>query len=177
MNYIRFSFIMIILPLLLLGCESDKKKDLSDVMNNKNFNVPEKNIQNNQQQKYNITPLTNLTPEQEKIKEEVIEVIKKNMEYSEKEDVEGVLSTIHEDSPQLQSTKNGMDYVFKNFDMKYTLLEAEVVSITDDEVQVLYKQRTEAVKGVGFTNQDAVGIHILRKSKDGHWKIYKTVYL
>ena len=70
-----------------------------------------------------------------------------------------------------------MEYIFKNFDMKYKLLEADVLSITNDEVRVFYKQRTEAVKGTGFTNQDAAGIHILRKSKDGHWKIYETEYL
>jgi len=177
MHNIRLILLGLFLITLLSGCGSDEKKDLSDVMDKKNLTVPETNTQTEQVPQYDITPLTNLTPEQEKIKEEALEVIRKNIEYTQNEDVKGVLSTIHEDSPQLESTKKGMEYIFKNFDMKYTLLETEVISITDDEVQVFYRQRTEAVKGVGFTNQDAAGIHILKKSKDGHWKIYKTVYL
>jgi len=171
--------VLILLPLfvLLSGCESNDKKDLSGELEKRQTTVPDLLRRNKPQQQFQLTPLTNLTPEQEKIKEEAIAVIRKNLEATQNEDVEGVLATIHEDSPQLQSTKRGMEYIFKNFDMKYELLEAEVISITNDEVRVFYRQRTEAVKGTGFTNQDAAGIHILRKSKDGHWKIYKTEYL
>ena len=171
--------ILIMLPLfvLLSGCESNDKKDLSGELEKRQTTVPDLLKRNNPQQQFQLTPLTNLTPEQKKIKDEAIAVIRRNLEATQNEDVKGVLATIHEDSPQLQSTEKGMEYIFKNFDMKYDLLEIEVISITNDEVRVFYKQRTEAVKGTGFTNQDAAGIHILRKSKDGHWKIYKTEYL
>ena len=173
----RLLSIMISITVLILvnACKSGKENNLDETMNQRKNQVPKINNQNPDQPL--IKPLSNLTSEQNKIKEQVLQVIKKNLEATEAEDVNGVLATIHEDSPQLQSTKNGMAFIFKNYDMKYKLLDAEVISISNDEVQVYYKQRTEAVKGSGFTNRDAAGIHILKKSKDGKWKIFKTEYL
>lgn len=162
---------------LLVSCESNEKNNLNKEIERRQNTLPQVHTPDQENAELNITPLTNLTPAQEKIKEEAIAVIKKNLKYTQEENEKGVLTTIHEDSPQLESTKKGMDYVFSHFDMKYQLLEAEVISITKNEVQVFYKQKTQAVKGTGFMDKVAQGIHILRKSKDGHWKIYKTEYL
>ena len=173
--YIR-TLILIILPVIVLvsfnSCKSEKEKNLDEVMKRRQNQVPQFNTQVPDQPQ--ITPLTNLTPAQEKIKEEAISVIKKNMEATEKKDVKGVLATIHEDSPQLESTKKGLAFIFKSYNLKFNLLKAEAISITKDEVQIYYKQRTE---GAGVETRDTEGIHILRKSKDGKWKIYKTEYL
>jgi len=173
--YIR-SLILIILPAIVLvsfnSCKSEKEKNLDEVMNQRKNQVPQFNTQVPDQPQ--ITPLTNLTPAQEKIKEQAISIIKKNIEATEAKDIKGVLATIHENSPQLQSTKNGMDFVFKSYNLKFTLLETEVILIEKDEVQIYYKQRTE---GHNFETRETAGIHVLRKSKDGNWKIYKTEYL
>ena len=173
--YIR-AFILIILPAMVFvsfnSCKSEKEKNLDEVMKQRQNQVPQFNTQVPDQPQ--IALLTNLTPAQEKIKEQAISVIKKNIEATEAKDINGVLATIHEDSPQLESTKNGMNFVFQSYNLKFTLLETEAISITKDEVKIYYKQRTE---GHNFETRETAGIHILRKSKDGTWKIYKTEYL
>lgn len=157
---------------LVNACKSEKEKHLDEVMNQRKNQIPQFNNQVPDQPQ--ITPLTNLTPAQEKIKEQAINVIKRNIEATEAKDIKGVLATIHEDSPQLESTKNGMNYVFKNYNLKFELLKTEAISITNDEVQIYYEQRTE---GHNFKTRESAGIHILRKSKAGKWKIYETEYL
>ena len=154
------------------ACKLEKEKNLNQEMNQRKNQVPQLNTQVPDQPQ--ITPLTNITQAQEKIKELAISVIKKNMAATEAEDIKGVLATLHEDNPQLKSTKNGMNFVFKNYNLRFTLLETEAISIAKDEVQIYYKQRTE---GHNFESRETSGIHVLRKSKDGKWKIYKTEYL
>lgn len=174
-NGLHSVYLVIISILILLSlnaCKSEKEKNLDEEINQRKKQVPQFNNQVPDQPQ--ITPLVNLSPAQEKIKEEAVNVIKRNMRATELKDIDGVLSTIHEDSPQLQATKNGMEFIFKSYDLKFKLLEADAISITNNEVQIYYKQRTE---GSNFETRETAGIHILKKSKNGKWKIYKTEYL
>ena len=166
------SFILILLIIGITGCGT--KTD--DELNQKENQVPQMNTQqqNNQQK---IEVMVNFTPEEKVIKNEILKALQKNLEATQNEDVEGVLETIHEDSPQLSSTKGGMEYVFNNYDMKYELEDVKFISITNEEVKAIYQQTTKAVSGAGFANKRSIGIHTLMKSKDGNWKIFETEYI
>lgn len=120
-----------------------------------------------------LTKQANIDP---KVEEAVIAVIKENLVATAAKDKERVLKTIAEDSPQRNSTINGMDYIFANFDMEFNLEQVEVLEVTEDEAKVYYVQTTKAIRGEGFTPTRASGIHILKK-ENGDWKIYKTEYL
>ncbi|MGD8307371.1 MAG: hypothetical protein PVF17_12010 [Ignavibacteria bacterium] len=114
------------------------------------------------------------TPEQAEIRDIVTEVIYRNLEATQAEEVDGVLETIHSESPQFKSTKTGMEFVFKNYDMVYELEYLRFLVINSEEVQALYQQSTKATSGVGFANTRSVGIHTLKIDIDGKWKIFST---
>ena len=147
-----------------------------DESNQKENQVPQQNTQKQDDQQ-KIEVMVNFTPEEEIIKNEILKVLQQNLDASQNENVAAVLETIHEDSPQLSSTKGGMEYVFKNFDMKYELEDVKFISISNEEVKVIYQQTTKAVSGNGFSNTRSIGIHTLKKSKDGKWKIFRTEYI
>jgi len=171
MKYIKF-FILLLLIISATACET--KTD--DNLNQREDQVPQVNNQKQENQQ-KIEVMVNFTPEEEIIKNEILKVLQKNLDATEKEDVAAVLETIHEDSPQLTSTKEGMEYVFNNFDMKYELEDVKFISITNEEVKVIYQQTTKAINGAGLANTRAIGIHTLKKSKDGKWKIFTTEYI
>jgi len=171
MKYIN-SFILLLLIISATGCETKTDDELH---RNKN-QVPQVNTQKQEDQK-KIEVMVNFTPEEEIIKDEIFELLQKNLEATQNENVAGVIETIHEDSPQLSSTQEGMEYVFNNFDMKYELEDVKFISITDEEVKAIYQQTTKAVGGAGFTNTRTIGIHTIKKSKDGYWKIFNTEYI
>ena len=111
-----------------------------------------------------------------KVAKEVIAVIKENLAATQAKDKDRVLKTIHKDCPQRRSTIEGMDYVFKNYDMVFNLEKVEVIEISGDEAKVYYEQTTRAIRGQGFPPNRSTGIHILKK-ENGKWKIFKTEYL
>jgi hypothetical protein len=171
MKYIS-SFILILLIISATACETKTE----DELNQRENQVPRVETQKpDDQQKIEV--IVNFTPEEEIIRNEILEVLQQNLDATQNEDVAGVLETIHEDSPQLSSTKGGMDYIFKNYDMKYELEDVKFISISNEEVKAIYQQTTKAVSGTGFTNTRAIGIHTLKKSKDGNWKIFETEYI
>ena len=164
--------IILLLIISTTGCET-KTEDDSNLRENQ---ATQENTQKlGDQQKIEV--MANFTPKEEIIKNEILKVLNKNIDAAQNEDVDAFLNTIHEDSPQLSSTKGGMEYVFKNFDMRYELEDVKFISISNEEVKVIYQQTTKAVNGTGFTNARSIGIHTLKKSKDGKWKIFKTEYI
>ncbi len=165
----------LILLLLIIGITSCETKTDNELKLEEN-QVPQSNTQQ-QDNKPKIEVMVNFTPEEEIIKNEILKVLQRNLDATQNENVEGVLKTIHEDSPQLSSTKGGMEYVFKNYNMKYELEEVKIISITNEEVKAIYQQTTKALSGTGFTNTRSIGIHTLMKSKDGNWKIFGTEYI
>ena len=163
MKFIAFLTASILM--LILGCENKNQNEVqSDNQLNQNYKVPQ------QQEKQRIIKQANIDPETEV---EILKVLRQNINATKAKDVQGVLATIHEDSPQLESTKRGMEYVFNNYDLDYILEEAEVIEVNGDEAKVYYVQFTKALSGTGFADNRAEGIHIMKKSGD-KWKIYKT---
>ena len=161
--------IIILFAIILNSCNSDEQKiEPKKIQNKQNFLPPE-----NKQPQQPIVKQANIDP---KVSTEIIAVVKENLTATAAKDKERVLKTIHSNSPQLQSTINGMDYVFANFDMEFNLEKVEVIEVNGDSAKVFYIQTTQAIRGEGFTPTRSSGIHILHK-EEGVWKIYKTEYL
>jgi hypothetical protein len=171
MKYIN-GVILLLLIISATACET-KTEDESNQRENQ---VPQVNTQKQDDQQ-KIKVMVNFTPEEEIIKNEILKVLQQNLDATQNEDVAAVLETIHEESPQLSSTKGGMEYVFKNYDMKYELENVKFISISNEEVKAIYQQTTQAASGTGFVNTRSIGIHTLKKSKDGNWKIFGTEYI
>jgi ketosteroid isomerase-like protein len=154
---------------ILYSCKSEEKNGTVNLQQRQNYVPPSQSEQTQQpiQKQQNIDP---------KVAEEIIAVIKENIAATQAKDKERVLKTLHKDCPQRKSTIQGMDYIFKNYDMVYNLEKAEVLEITGDEAKVYYEQTTRAGKGQNFQPMRSKGIHILKK-ENGKWKLFKTEYL
>jgi hypothetical protein len=174
----NFSSIVLLITiyLILAGCESDQDSSLEQEMQNRKGKVPKTNLENQSGQP-ELKPLTNLTAEQKKLRLEAFGVIKENLVATQSEDTGRVVNTIHEDSPQLRSTREGMLFVFQNYDLVYELEDMQLLSATYNEVKVLCKQTTKSIKGSGFMNTRSIGVHTLRRSKDGKLKIFRSDFI
>ena len=161
--------LLLVSSVILLSCKSEEKE------------IPETTPK--QGQNYVLPPETktelpiksqeNIDP---KAAAEIIAVVKENLTATQAEDKELVLKTIHKDCPQMRSTKQGMDYVFANYDMVYNLEQVEVIEVSGEDAKVYYVQTTRAKSGSGFPPSRSSGFHLMKKD-NGSWKIFKTEYL
>ena len=167
--------LLIFIVLFVAGCETEKENTLKEEIQKRKNHVPQSNNQTNPaDENLNSKVMTEFTPEQKLIKDKVTTVIYKNLEATQAEDVENILETIYYEESQKSSTVKGMKYIFENYDLEYKLENVQFLSVTEDEAKVLYQQTTRANSGQGFMNTRTVGIHTVKKSKDGKWRIYKT---
>jgi hypothetical protein len=157
-------YILLILVLISLqiGCES---KDEEKILPERKPSLPP----TEQTQKPSIEQ-KNVEPE---IAAEIIAVVKENIDASNNEDVERVLSTVHPDSPQLKSTKEGMEFVFRSYDLKFIIEEINVVEVDGENAKVYYVQFTTNTGGQQFADSRSAGMHVMKKF-NGKWKIFKT---
>jgi len=158
-----FSFFLLSLLFVSFpGCESKNEERI----------LPERKptLPPRQQEQNPTTKQANIDP---KIADEIIAVIRENIEATKVEDLKRVLATIHEDSPQLKSTKEGMQFVFSSYDLDFILEEVKVIELNGDVAKVYYVQFTTNRGGQQFAENRTAGFHFMKKS-NGNWKIYKT---
>ena len=155
--------------IIVTSCKSEEEKIEPTQKQGKTYVLPPKSEEPQQ-------PIQKQKNIDTKIAEKIIAVVKENLAATQAKDKKRVLKTIHKDCPQMRSTVEGMDYVFKNFDMVYNLEEADVLEVSGDEAKVYYVQTTRSIFGQGFQPNRSSGIHILKK-ENGEWKIFKTEYL
>lgn len=161
--------ISLIAVVILSSCKSEEEKIEPTQKQGESYVLPPKTEEPQQtiQKQENIDS---------RVAAEIIGVIKENIAATQAEDKERVLKTLHKDCPQLNSTIQGMDYVFANFDMVFDIEKVEVIEMSGEDAKVYYVQTTRAVHGTGFAPTRATGIHQMKK-ENGKWKIFKTEYL
>lgn len=106
---------------------------------------------------------------------EAIEVIEKNLEAAEKEDIPAYLSTIikagHED------TSKELEDFFESYDLEHTILGITVLDQKEDKMLLEVTQQSVATftaeDADEYKNHVAVANHTLVK-EDGQWKIAET---
>ena len=105
----------------------------------------------------------------------VLSTVKDNVNAMQNKDLEGVMATVHPDSPSFGSTREVLQDLFKKYDLRITLSDLKIVSATPEEVKVSFVQKTERLKGpVDLQSSVCDGVHTLRKDH-GKWKIYNTL--
>lgn len=100
-------------------------------------------------------------------------LIKANAEFMNKEDLEGVMSTIHPESPSYALTESMAKLIFDRYDLKYEVENIKILEENDKEAKVQFTQVTTKIKGPEFKNNRASGIHLLKMDGES-WKIYST---
>lgn len=104
-------------------------------------------------------------------------VVQANVDYSNKEDLDGALSTIDETSPAYEQSKELYMQMFKAYDLAITLDSSKIIDYTGDTAAVYTVQTSKKVKGPEFQDSRAVSVNILKKTADGKWKLTQTYIL
>jgi hypothetical protein len=109
-------------------------------------------------------------PEQEA----VFATVRENLQAMEREDINAVMATVHPETPNFEASKAYNEDLFKNYDLKFELIDLKLVSLKKGEARVAFRQKTHRVDG--DTNEPPVfaqGIHTLKKD-GGKWKIVSS---
>lgn len=104
-------------------------------------------------------------------------VIQAFFDYSNKEDVNGVLSTIDESSPAYEQSKQVYTQIFQVYDLATTLDSTKIIDYTGDTAAVYTVQTTKKVKGPEFTDSKTITVNIVNKTTDDKWKLVQTYTL
>lgn len=108
--------------------------------------------------------------------EEAVKVIEENLEYAQKEDMEGYLSTI---VPSARTeTKKELSSFFEEYDLEHTILSVEVLEKESDIMLIRTEQQTvvkDSVEGApAYRDHIAEANHTMVKV-DGTWMIEESI--
>ena len=109
-------------------------------------------------------------PEEEAVKQ----VLEDQVKYLRNEDLEGVMLTIHPESPLYAQTRDQLKIVFEQFDLEYDLDDVEVVEMSDNQAKVRAVRTTRKLSGPeGIKDTRKTELYTLRKSESG-WGVYES---
>jgi len=105
----------------------------------------------------------------------VYEVVELNAYYLAVENLEGVMWTIHGDSPGRTESTTLTQSMFDMFDLSYSIVDWEIESIDSETAKIRVVQITRKKAGAEpFRDNRIEAVHTLRKNADGQWKIYSS---
>ncbi|AFH50444.1 Hypothetical protein IALB_2741 [Ignavibacterium album JCM 16511] len=99
--------------------------------------------------------------------------IEANAKFMNEEDFDGVMSTIHPESPSYSTTEKLVKKIFDTYDLSYKLEKVKLIEKNGNEAKVEFVQLTTKIKGPEFKNNRTYGIHTLKLDGDS-WKIFST---
>lgn len=100
-------------------------------------------------------------------------LVNANAEFMNQEDFDGVMSTIHPQSPSYEMTEKMVKKIFEVYDLNYKIESLKVLEQNDKEAKVEFIQVTTKLKGPDFKNNKTTGVHTLKMDGDS-WKIFST---
>ncbi|MBI5660749.1 MAG: hypothetical protein HZC46_01220 [Ignavibacterium album] len=99
--------------------------------------------------------------------------IEANAKFMNEENFDGVMSTIHPESPSYKMTETLVKKIFDTYDLNYKIEKISLVEQKDKEAKVEFIQVTTKIKGPDFKNNRTYGVHTLKLDGDS-WKIFST---
>jgi len=112
----------------------------------------------------------------QKLLAEAKEVIRKNLQALQAEDVDAAMATVHPKSPIFAQTRAVTARLVAAYDLKYELLSVSYFGQDKDYLAVRVKQKTTKVKGPAFRDNVVDVVDFLRKD-GGKWKLWQTAVL
>ena len=105
---------------------------------------------------------------------ELTDVIKSNLYACSKRNLTMAMTTVHPESPTLESSRDMMRYIFARLRLKYTLEAIEVIEVRGNEAKVKATQSTQKIAGnAAFRDNRVTILHTLKR--DGQkWKMFSS---
>ncbi|MGQ9642381.1 MAG: TcaA NTF2-like domain-containing protein [Ignavibacterium sp.] len=100
-------------------------------------------------------------------------LVNANVDFMNQEDFDGVMSTIHPQSPSYEMTEKLVKKIFEVYDLNYKIEKLKVLEKNDNEAKIEFVQITTKLKGPDFKNNKTNGVHTL-KMDGSSWKIFST---
>ncbi|WP_310831766.1 copper amine oxidase N-terminal domain-containing protein [Paenibacillus pedocola] len=97
-----------------------------------------------------------------------------NIDFTNKEDLEGVQSTIDESSPAYEQNKVMAGQVFQAYDLQTVIESSKIIDYTGNEAAIYSVQTTKKLKGPQFQDNRTTMVTTLKKSADGKWKLVQS---
>ena len=119
---------------------------------------------------------TGLNAQKSSIAEQLKILVLKNLKYSQGENMEKMMGTIHKKSPFYDTTRTQVKAVFSIYDLKYTLLAFKYIALDGEFAFARLKQRSDKVSGPAFRNNETEILQVYRKEKE-QWKIWSQAIL
>lgn len=99
--------------------------------------------------------------------------IKLNLEYTQNEDIDAVVSQIDCTSINCADFKLTMEDIFEKYDLKYEIIKVKINDVTSNTAEVVITQKTTKVNGPEFRDNQGEFLHTLIKI-DNNWKFKNT---
>lgn len=100
-------------------------------------------------------------------------LVNANAEFMNQENFDGVMSTIHPQSPSYEMTEKLVKKIFEVYDLNYKIEKLKVLEQNDKGAKIEFIQITTKLKGPDFKNNKTTGVHTLKMDGDS-WKIFST---
>lgn len=101
----------------------------------------------------------------------VKKTIDENLLFTQSEDMEGTMSTIHTQSVLYIPTKNALARIFDNYQLSYQIISFNFIAYDQELAYVRVKQRTTKLSGPAFKNNDLDMLQVF-KQENGTWKLW-----
>jgi hypothetical protein len=103
-------------------------------------------------------------------------VVIRNVQAVQAENLDAVMKTIHTQSPGYLTTKQQLQPLFENYDLKYEILSFTYIGRDNQYAVARVKQSTQKLSGPAFRNNVLDMIQVFRQEK-GQWKFWNQVLL
>ncbi|MNB86905.1 hypothetical protein D3C75_338660 [compost metagenome] len=100
-----------------------------------------------------------------------------NVDYTNKEDLDGLMSTIDENSAGYEQNKLVAAQLFQAYDLEGTIESSKVIDFQGDTAVLYSVQTIKKLKGPQFQDNRNTTITTLTKSADGKWKLVQSFLL
>ncbi|WP_379154977.1 copper amine oxidase N-terminal domain-containing protein [Paenibacillus sp. sgz5001063] len=104
-------------------------------------------------------------------------VLQANTDYSNKEDLSGLMSTIDESSPAYEESEQTYKQLFAAYDLESAVESSKIIYYNNNEAAIYAVLTSKKLKGPQFTDFRAETVTTLKKSADGKWKLVETYNL
>ena len=103
--------------------------------------------------------------------QQLFDVLYRNAQAGNAENMDAYMATIHPDSPMYGQTQTALRLVFSQYDLDFKFYDLKVTSLTSDEARIHFSLLTRKRAGPDFRNNIVTGTMVLRPD-NGVWKIY-----
>jgi len=102
---------------------------------------------------------------------DIKQVVLSNLKYTQNENLDKAIKTMHSKSPANLATKQMLEKLFPIYDLKYELVKYNYIAKDSDYAYVRILQKTTKLDGPAFRNNEIDALQVFKK-ENGSWKLW-----